>query len=535
MQNYGRTSNFGLENHGLYNLGNVYWNLSPAALVEQAVRRREVELTADGAVVGYTGQHTGRSPKDKYIVRYPDEAQDNIWWGSVNQAITPQQYKQIHSRLNAYLQGRDLFVQDLVAGAHPDYRLPIRVITEYAWHNLFARNLFIRLPEEQISEHKPEFTVLQCPGFIADPEIDGTRSGTFIIVDFEERMVLIGGTGYAGEVKKSIFTVMNYLLPQQNVLSMHCSANVGKRGDVALFFGLSGTGKTTLSSDLERSLIGDDEHGWSADGVFNVEGGCYAKTIRLSPELEPIIWSATHRFGTVLENVIIDETTHQVDFDDARLTENTRAAYPIHFVPNHMESGYAGHPENIFFLTADAFGVLPPIARLTPEQAMYYFLSGYTSKLAGTEKELGSEPEATFSTCFGAPFLPLHPRVYANLLGKKIEEHNVRVWLLNTGWTGGPFGVGSRFKLPYTRAMVKAALNGALEQVSFRQDEYFGLSIPETCPGVPDEVLDPQRTWSDPVAYGQQANNLIALFEKNFEQFRERVDPSVVAAGPHNG
>lgn len=534
MQNYGLPSNFGLENHGLYNLGNVYWNLSPAALVEQTVRRGEAGLTVDGAVVGYTGQHTGRSPKDKYIVRHPGPKSDSIWWGPVNQSITPQQYQIIHSRLTAYLQGRDLFIQDMVAGAHPDYQLPIRVITEYAWHSLFAHNLFIRLPEQELAHHVPGFTVIQCPGFIADPEFDGTRSGTVIVVDFEDRMILIGNTGYAGEVKKSIFTVMNYLLPQQNVLSMHCSANVGKDGDVALFFGLSGTGKTTLSSDPDRRLIGDDEHGWSSDGVFNFEGGCYAKTIRLKPDLEPIIWSATHRFGTVLENVIVDETTHQADFDDACLTENTRAAYPIHYVPNHMDNGYAGHPENIFFLTADAFGVLPPIARLPPEQAMYYFLSGYTSKLAGTEKELGNEPEATFSTCFGAPFLPLHPRVYADLLGKKIEEHNVRVWLLNTGWTGGPFGVGSRFKLPYTRAMVKAALNNAFDTVTFHQDDFFGLSIPETCPGVPDEVLDPQQTWNDPLAYEQQAHNLIGLFEKNFEQFRERVDPGVISAGPQN-
>lgn len=531
MQNHGIASSTGLESVGLKNLGNVYWNFSPAQLVEMVVARGEGQLSADGAVVAVTGQHTGRSPNDKFIVQYGTD-EDQIWWGSVNQPLSAEKFARIQAKMAAYLQGRDVFVQDMAAGAYPDYQLPIRVITEQAWHNLFAHNLFIRLPEDRLRSHKPVFTVIQCPGLLADPEQDGTRSGTFIIVDFHQKLVLIGGSAYAGEIKKSIFSVLNYLLPKRGVLSMHCSANVGHEGDVALFFGLSGTGKTTLSSDPDRQLIGDDEHGWSDAGVFNFEGGCYAKTIKLSSEFEPIIWSATHRFGAVLENVILDARTHAADFNDGRLTENTRGAYPLHFVENYVESGYAGHPQNIFFLTADAFGVLPPLARLTPEQAMYYFLSGYTSKLAGTEKGLGSEPQATFSTCFGAPFLPLHPHVYADLLGEKIARHQARVWLVNTGWTGGPYGVGSRFKLPYTRAMIKAALTGELDQVEFHPDQFFGLPIPASCPGVPSEVLDPQCTWQDREAYQRQAQQLIARFNKNFDQFSDQVTAAVISAGP---
>jgi phosphoenolpyruvate carboxykinase (ATP) len=405
-------------------------------------------------------------------------------------------------------------------------------VTETAWHSLFARNLFVRLPPEDLPNHKPEYTVLQAPGFRATPEIDGTNSDIFIILNFERKLILIGGTSYAGEIKKSIFSVLNYLLPKRGVLSMHCSANVGSDGEVALFFGLSGTGKTTLSSDPDRQLIGDDEHGWGDDGVFNFEGGCYAKVIRLREELEPLIWNATRHFGTILENVNVDAIRRRVNFDDASFTENTRAAYPIGFLPNSLPEGRSSHPKNIVFLTADAFGVLPPIARLTPEQAMYHFLSGYTSKLAGTEKGLGSEPQATFSACFGAPFLPLHPSVYADLLGEKIKKHNVKVWLVNTGWTGGPFGVGERMSLPYTRAMVTAALAGQLDDVPTRRDPNFGLYIPTSCPQVPENILDPRTTWSVPDEYDRKAKELAERFYKNFKRFESEVDASIVAAGP---
>jgi phosphoenolpyruvate carboxykinase (ATP) len=410
--------------------------------------------------------------------------------------------------------------------------MPIRIVSEYAWHSLFARNLFIRLPPSELADHIPEFTVLDAPRFHAIPEEDGTKSEAFIIVDLERRLALIGGTSYAGEIKKTIFTVMNYYLPQRQVLSMHCSANLGERGDVALFFGLSGTGKTTLSSDPSRRLIGDDEHGWADDGVFNIEGGCYAKTIRLSEEQEPIIWEATRRFGTVLENVSVDSITRRVDFNDDSLTENTRAAYPIGALPDSVPDGRAGHPRVIFFLTADAFGVLPPLSRLTSDQAMYYFLSGYTSKVAGTEKGLGPEPQVTFSACFGAPFLPLAPSVYARLLGEKIRDHDVQVWLLNTGWTGGPFGVGKRFSLPYTRAMVQAVLDGGLEGVPMRLDPVFQVTVPTHCPGVTDELLDPRRTWSNGAAYDEQAARLVERFAANFTTYAEEASDAVRAAGP---
>ena len=531
MQQVGLTSKFGLENHGIRNNRMVHWNFGPAALIEQAVNRCEGYLSPDGALMVNTGHHTGRSPNDKFIVKQGDESDQLIWWGKVNQAISVDHFNQIYSKMLGYLQNRDLFVQDLQVGAHPDYGMPIRVVTEKAWAALFARNLFIRIKQEAIPSHVPSFVVIHCPEFKADPELDGTVSDTFIIVNLKKRMVLIGGSAYAGEIKKSIFSVMNYLLPQEGVLSMHCSANVGEKGDVALFFGLSGTGKTTLSSDTERRLIGDDEHGWSSKGIFNFEGGCYAKTIRLSPKYEPIIWKAAHNFGTVLENVVFDPVIRTIDFDDESRTENTRAAYPITVVPNHIPAGYAGHPKNIFFLTADAFGVMPPISRLTPTQAMYYFLSGYTSKLAGTERGLGKEPQATFSTCFGAPFLPLQPRVYADLLGKLIKEHNVNVWLLNTGWTGGPFGVGERFSLPYTRAMVKAALNGGFEKVKFEKEEIFGLYIPIECPDVPADVLNPIRTWKDKSTYRHDAIPLASRFIENFKQYAEGLE-EVVLAGP---
>lgn len=533
MQNLGIPSKYGLEKLGITHLKSVYWNLFPPTLVEELVRRNEGILANQGAVVVKTGVHTGRSPNDKFIAKNGTSSDDEIWWGKVNQSIPAEKFDQIQGKMIAYLQGRDVFVKDVIAGAHPKYQVPIRIISEKAWAGLFSHDLFLRIPSDKLSEQSPQYTFLHCPDFQANPAEDGTRTGTFVGINFEKKVILVCGSCYAGEVKKSVFTLMNYLMPRQGILSMHCSANVGEKGDVALFFGLSGTGKTTLSSDPERSLIGDDEHGWSDEGIFNFEGGCYAKTIRLNPTLEPLIWQAAHRFGAVLENVVYHPDTRRLDFDDASLTENTRAAYPIDFIENHVVEGYAGHPENIFFLSADAFGVLPPLSRLTPEQAMYYFLSGYTSKLAGTEKGLGAEPEATFSTAFGAPFLPLHPRVYAKLLGEKIKRHKVQVWLINTGWTGGQYGVGHRTPLPHTRAMIRAALTHALENITMRQDPYFGLWIPESCPGVPNEMLNPQQTWQDAGEYQTQAQKLIALFIKNFEQFTNEVPADVVEAGPH--
>jgi phosphoenolpyruvate carboxykinase (ATP) len=533
MNIFGTPGEYGLENHGLYNLAASYWNLSPAKLVEHAISHDEGRLSSDGALIALTGKHTGRSPNDKYVVKYPDINMDEIWWGKVNKPISPEYFDRIFGKLQAYFQGREVFVQDLRVGAHPSHTLPIRIITEKAWHNLFASHLFISVSPEVAQKQIPQFTVIQSENFRLVPEEDGTCSETFIIVNFPKKVILIGGTGYAGEIKKSIFTIMNYLMPRKGILSMHCSANVSGGGDVALFFGLSGTGKTTLSSDPDRHLIGDDEHGWSDEGIFNFEGGCYAKTIKLNKDLEPIIWNATHRFGAVIENVDFNDTTRQVDFDSAKITENTRGAYPLDYVPSHVSKGYAGHPENVFFLTADAFGVLPPIAKLSPAQAMYYFLSGYTSKLAGTETGLGNEPQATFSTCFGSPFLPLHPSVYAGLLGKKIEKHGASVWLVNTGWSGGPYGIGARMSLPYTRAIIKAALTHQLDNVSFSKDNLFGLNIPLSCPGVPAEVLDPIKTWNDPEAYTRQAKNLINQFEKNFKQYADKVSSDVIAESPH--
>ena len=527
----GNPSKFSLEQHGLTNLNIVHWTLPSPGLVERIIQRREGMLAHLGPVVVRTGHHTGRSPNDKFVVK-SGEHDDKIWWGKINQPLARDRFDRLLARMTAYFQGRDVFVQDTIAGSHPTYKMPIRIVSEYAWHSLFARNLFIRLPPSELADHIPEFTVLDAPRFHAIPEEDGTKSEAFIIVDFERRLALIGGTSYAGEIKKTIFTVMNYYLPQRHVLSMHCSANLGERGDVALFFGLSGTGKTTLSSDPSRRLIGDDEHGWADDGVFNIEGGCYAKTIRLSEEQEPIIWDATRRFGTVLENVSVDSITRRVDFNDDSLTENTRAAYPIGALPDSVPDGRAGHPRVIFFLTADAFGVLPPLSRLTSDQAMYYFLSGYTSKVAGTEKGLGPEPQVTFSACFGAPFLPLAPSVYARLLGEKISDHDVQVWLLNTGWTGGPFGVGKRFSLPYTRAMVQAVLDGGLEGVPMRLDPVFQVTVPTHCPGVPDELLDPRRTWSNGAAYDEQAARLVDRFAANFATYAEEASDAVRAAGP---
>lgn len=513
---------------GINSRRKVYRNLSVSKLVEMSLSRGEGVLTESGALSVLTGKYTGRSPHDKFIVNGP-EVKDQIDWGEVNKPISQEKFERLYWRLAAYLQQRDLFVFDGFAGADPKYRLPIRFINEYAWQNLFVHQLFIRPTEEELAEHKPQFTLISAPGFQADPEIDGTRSEAFVIINFEKCLVIIGGTHYAGEMKKSIFSVMNYLLPQQGVLPMHCSANVGPNGDVALFFGLSGTGKTTLSADPNRRLIGDDEHGWADTGIFNFEGGCYAKCIRLSRENEPQIWEAI-RFGTVVENVVVDENTRQVDFDSDKYTENTRAGYPVDYIPGVVIPGVGGHPETVVFLTADAFGVLPPIAKLDQEQAMYYFLSGYTSKLAGTERGI-KEPQATFSACFGAPFLPLSPMTYAEMLGERIERHNSRVFLINTGWSGGPYGVGERINLGYTRAMVAAALDGQLDDVSYEKDNVFGLAIPQTCPGVPDYVLNPRNTWEDKEAYDQKAKELARRFADNFKRF-SGAPQKVREAGP---
>ncbi len=524
-------SSYGLRNHGIENTGVAFWNEQTPLLYEEAIRRREGFLAHRGPLVVRTGQHTGRAANDKFIVEEPS-SQDKVWWGKVNRPIDPDQFERLRLRLLAYLQGHDLFVQDCYAGADPDYRLPVRVITEKAWHSLFAHNMFIRPEWEALGEFVPEFTVLHAPNFHAIPEVDGTRSEAFVIIHFGKKLVLIGGTAYAGEIKKSIFTALNYLLPQRDVLSMHCSANYGKdEDDVALFFGLSGTGKTTLSATADRTLIGDDEHGWSEGGVFNFEGGCYAKVIRLSAEAEPEIYETTRRFGTILENVAYNRATGRVDLDDDSLTENTRAAYSITIIPNADAKGLAGHPNHIIFLTADAFGVLPPIARLTPEQAMYHFLSGYTAKVAGTEAGV-TEPQATFSACFGAPFMALSPTVYADLLGKKIAQHGARVWLVNTGWTGGPYGEGQRMSIAHTRATIRAALAGKLDGVETRQDPNFGVAVPMSCPDVPTEVLDPRGTWKDADAYDAQARQLCKMFADNFKQFADQVGEEVRAAGP---
>jgi phosphoenolpyruvate carboxykinase (ATP) len=524
----------GLEAHGIQNVARVYWNLSVPALYEEAVRRREGLIALEGPLVCRTGQHTGRSPNDKFIVREPS-SEDKVWWSKVNRPIEPHFFDLLHRRMVNYVEGRELFVQDCFAGADPRYRLRVRIITEQAWHSLFARHMFIDVPDAvEQPAHTPEFTVIDMPGLHAEPAANGTNSEVFIILNFAKKLVLIGGTSYAGEIKKSIFTVMNYLLPLGNVLSMHCSANVGPQGDVALFFGLSGTGKTTLSSDAERRLIGDDEHGWSEDGVFNIEGGCYAKMIRLSEEAEPQIYSITKRFGTVLENVKMDAATRRLDLDDDSLTENTRGAYPLEYIENAVLSGDGGHPRNIVMLTADAFGVLPPIARLSPAGAMYHFLSGYTAKVAGTEKGV-TEPKATFSTCFGAPFMVLHPTVYAKFLGDKIARHEARVWLVNTGWTGGPYGVGARMRIAHTRAMIRAALSGELDGVAYDTDPVFNLEVPHSCPGVPADVLTPRNTWKDPAAYDEQARKLARMFVENFKSFENDAPPDVRAAGPRLG
>ena len=494
-------------------------------LVEHALARGEGVLGADGQLIVDTRPHTGRSPKDKFFAREPSSEQ-HIDWSDSNQAIEPERFDALWDRVSAYLSEREAYSLDCYAGADERYRVPIRVYTELAWHNLFARHLFIT-PERPDPDFVPEFTVVDAALFEADPKRDGTRTGTFIMIHFGRRIILIGGTRYAGEIKKSIFTVMNYLLPLRETLPMHCSANVGKAGDVAILFGLSGTGKTTLSSDSHRPLIGDDEHGWSADGVFNFEGGCYAKVIRLSPTAEPEIWAATNRFSTVLENVVYDEATHKLDVDSDAKTENTRSAYPLEFIPNVVEGSKAGHPKTIIMLTADAFGVLPPIAKLSREQAMYHFLSGYTAKVAGTERGV-SEPQATFSTCFGAPFMVHHPTVYARLLGQKIDSHEVDCWLVNTGWSGGPYGVGKRMSIAHTRAMVNAAIEGRIPN-DYEEERFFGLMIPKEVPDVPSDVLNPRNMWADKDAYDEQARKLSQLFFDNFKRFEMHVLDSVNA------
>ena len=495
---------------------NVQRNLSTPKLVEIAVSTGEGVLSSRGALVSETGKRTGRSPKDKFTVK--DAITENkVQWGSVNLPFPADKFDALYDRVLEYLAGKEVYVQDLFCGADPRYQLPIQVINEYAWHNLFVRQLFIRPTEEELKTHKPEFTIVSASGFLADPQRDGTNSEVFVIVNFTRKLVIIGGTHYAGEMKKSIFGVMNFLLPGRDVFPMHCSANIGGDGVTALFFGLSGTGKTTLSADPTRRLIGDDEHGWSADGVFNFEGGCYAKCIKLSEQNEPQIWNALH-FGSVLENVALNPVTRVPNYDDDSKTENTRAAYPVEFIENAVIPGFGGHPRNVVFLTADAFGVLPPVSKLTPEQAMFHFMSGYTAKVAGTEAGV-TEPQATFSTCFGAPFMPLPPKVYAEMLGRRLREHNAQCWLVNTGWQGGPYGIGKRMSLPYTRAMVNALVEGELANVEFEIEPSFGLSIPKSVPGVPSGLLNPRNSWNDKAAYDKMAADLAARFEKNFEQF----------------
>ncbi len=526
-------SEFKLSNHGLINLDRVFWNLPTPALYEEAVFRGEGHIVNGGPLLVYTGKWTARAANDKFIV-YEPTTEDKIWWGVYNRPFSFEKFGALLARLQAFLQGEELFVQDVYVGADPNYRMPIRVITDSAWQSLFARNMFL-LPktQDEYKRHIPEFTVLAAPSFRCDPRIDGTRTETAIIINFAARLALVLGSSYGGEIKKSIFTIMNFLLPMQNVMAMHCSANVGKKGDVALFFGLSGTGKTTLSADPNRKLIGDDEHGWSDGGVFNFEGGCYAKVIQLSAEHEPQIWAATRRFGTILENVAYDPTTRNTDLDDDHFTENTRASYPLEFIPNVVDDKMTReHPKNVIFLTCDATGVLPPIARLDMNQAMYHFISGYTSKIAGTEIGLGIEPEITFSACFGAPFMVHHPFYYANLLKQKMEKYGAKCWLVNTGWVGGKFGVGKRISIRHTRALLNAALDGLLNDVPYRKDKIFGFDVPTSCPGVPDDALEPSASWGNKTEYWQKYDSLAARYIENFKLYAEGCPQEVVDAGP---
>ena len=525
-----RASNASVASLGLGNVAAAYWNMTPAELVEEAIVRGEGRLVDSGALAADTGEFTGRSPKDRFIVK--DSITENaVWWGDVNIPFDSQKFDLLYHRVCAYLAGKEIFVRDAYACADPKFRTNIRVVTEQAYHNIFANNLFLRPTKEEVLNFSPEWTIVNAPGFKAEPAIDGTRQHNFAILNFTKKIILIGGTGYTGEIKKGIFGVLNFVLPHdKNVLSMHCSANIGKDGDTAIFFGLSGTGKTTLSADPNRGLIGDDEHGWATDTVFNLEGGCYAKCVDLTKEKEPEIWEAI-KFGALLENIVCYEETSTVDFSNISKTENTRVAYPINHIANAVEPSIASNPKNIFFLTCDAYGVLPPISKLDAGQAMYHFISGYTAKVAGTEAGV-TEPQTTFSACFGKVFLPLHPAKYAEMLGKKMKEHQVNVWLVNTGWTGGAYGTGSRMKLSYTRAMITAALNGALAGVEFEQHPVFGLQMPTTCPNVPSEILNPRNTWSSAADYDQKANELAQKFIKNFEQYAEGVSPEIVAAAP---
>lgn len=525
---------FSLSNHGIANLRQSYWNLPAEALYEEIVFRGEGKITRSGPILAYSGKHTARAAQDKYIVREPNSEQ-HVWWGEYNRPISRAKFDEVYARMQGFLQGRDVFVQDCYAGADPDYRLPIRIITEYAWHSLFARNMFI-LPEnrEEYRLHAPEFTLIAVPSFKASEMIDGTRTSTVIALDLDQRLGIIADSAYGGEIKKSIFTVMNYLLPLEGVMTMHCSANQGNtdRDDVALFFGLSGTGKTTLSADPARGLIGDDEHGWNDKGVFNFENGCYAKIIQLSPSAEPEIYAATHRFGTILENVVFDPVTRKLDLDDDSITENTRASYPLDYIANAIPEKRGGHPKNMILLTCDAQGVMPPIARLTPDQALYHFISGYTSKVGGTEVGLGEEPEITFSACFGAPFMVHHPVYYADLLKRKIERYGTNCWLLNTGWVGGPYGVGKRISIRHTRALLNAALSGALLDADYYSDPIFGFEVPTACPDVPESVLYPARSWPSESEYWHKYRQLATRYIENFKKFAPDCPPELLVAGP---
>jgi phosphoenolpyruvate carboxykinase (ATP) len=525
-------SDYGLENLSLTNLRKAYWNLPTEALYEEIIFRGEAKISRGGPVIVDTGKHTARAASDKFIVREPVN-EGNIWWGQYNRPIGPEKFDELFARLQGFLQGRDVFVQDCYGGADPEFRLPVRIITEYAWHSLFARNMFIKLKtNDEYRRHVPDFTVIAIPSFRSSPVIDQTPSETFIAMNFEQKICIIGNTGYGGEIKKSVFTLLNYLLPLQNVMTMHCSANVGNANDTALFFGLSGTGKTTLSADPNRRLIGDDEHGWSDNGVFNFEDGCYAKVIELSPTAEPQIYACTNMFGTILENVIYDPVTRVVDLDDDTITENTRASYPLDFIANAVPERTGPHPKNIIFLTCDASGVMPPIARLTTEQAMYHFISGYTSKIAGTEIGLGQEPEITFSACFGGPFMVHTPGFYADLLRRKIERYDVNCWLVNTGWVGGSYGIGKRISIRYTRNLLNAALSGVLLDVEYYTDPVFGFNVPKTCPDVPEDVLYPAHAWRDQEEYWRKYRGLAARFIDNFKKFEADVREEVRAVGP---
>lgn len=515
---------------GLNNLGNQFWNLSPSELVEDIIITGQGVLTDTGAIAIETGEFTGRSPKDRFVV-CDEKTENSVWWGDINIKFTPEKFDALYNRMKSYLIGKDVYVRDAFACADEDYRLNLRITAENPWSNMFAYNMFLRPTDDEIQSFDPEWNIVCAPGFMADPEIDGTRQHNFAILNFTKKMVLIGGTGYTGEIKKGIFSVLNFILPhEKNTLSMHCSANIGKDGDTAIFFGLSGTGKTTLSSDPNRRLIGDDEHGWSGDSVFNFEGGCYAKTIDLSQEKEPQIYDAI-RFGAILENIGFTEGTSSPNYEDGSITQNTRVSYPIHFIDNIVTPSKGGAPKNIFFLTADAFGVLPPISKLTTEQAMYHFMSGYTAKVAGTEMGI-TEPQTTFSACFGAAFLPLHPAKYAELLGEKLNGTDINVWLVNTGWSGGSYGTGSRMKLSYTRAMITAAMDGKLDNVEFQTQPIFELAIPTSCEGVPSEILNPKDTWADKAKFDETANGLAAQFVKNFEQYAKESSDAIRSAAP---